>query len=238
MPHRKISTWLYLINNKVDKTFFRVHSYFFTRESDFWKEELGDDLDKPLKKGQDVRNPVVLDETPDDFAWFLWVFYNRYVLTSSEKSEGKIIRPTSSFGNHTKASEQDWKTILRMAAKWGFDQVRELAVRHLANADMDLVNRIKLYKEHEVAQKHIFPLYVQLVERQELIGLDEAQILGMETLVMIHSVRERIRAPVTEEQPLLSPIRKDVKPKDITDIVASTFNVPRTNGQTLSPLTR
>lgn len=126
---------------------------------------------------------------------------------------------------------------MRIAAKWGFDQVRELAVRHLENTDIDLVNRIKLYKEHGVAQKHLFPLYMQLAVRRELITLDEAQILGMETLVKIHSVRERIRAPVIKEQPLHSPVRKDVNPKDITDIVASTFNIPIMNGQMLSPLT-
>lgn len=153
------------------------------------------------------------------------------------KDKGKIIRPTSSFGNYTKATQHDWKTILRIAAKWGFDQVRELAVRHLENTDIDLVNRIKLYKEHGVAQKHLFPLYMQLAVRRELITLDEAQILGMETLVKIHSVRERIRAPVIKEQPLHSPVRKDVNPKDITDIVASTFNIPIMNGQMLSPLT-
>lgn len=153
------------------------------------------------------------------------------------KDKGKIIRPTSSLGNYTKATQHDWKTILRIAAKWGFSEVRELAVRHLENTDIDLVNRIKLYKEHGVAQKHLFPLYVRLVERQELIRLDEAQILGMETLVMICSVRERIRAPVTKEQPLHSPIRRDVKPKDITDIVISTFNISLVNGQLLSPLT-
>ena len=158
--------------------------------------------------------------------------------TSSEKDKGKIIRPTSSLGDYTKVTHHDWKTILRIAAKWGFEQVRELAVRHLENANIDLVNRIKLYKEHGVNQKHLSPLYVQLAARSELIGLDEAQILGMETLVMIHSVRERIRAPVTKEQPLHSPIRKDVKPKDIANIVASTFNIPLMNGQMLSSLTR
>jgi len=88
MSYRKISTLLYLINEKADKTLFKVHSYFFVRESGFWKEELGDAGDEPLKKGQDVRNAIVLDETPSDFAWFLWVFYNRYVLFP-RKRQGK-----------------------------------------------------------------------------------------------------------------------------------------------------
>jgi len=88
MSYCKISTSLYLTNEKADKTLFRVHSYFFVRESDYWKEELGDAVDEPLKKGQDVRNSIILDETPSDFAWFLWVFYNMCVLLP-RKRQGK-----------------------------------------------------------------------------------------------------------------------------------------------------
>ena len=88
VSNRKIFTLPYLINEKADRTLFRVHSYFFVRESDYWKQELGDAVDEPLKKGQDVRNSIPLDETPSDFAWFLWVFYNRCVLLP-RKRQGK-----------------------------------------------------------------------------------------------------------------------------------------------------
>lgn len=86
VSNRKIFTLPYLINEKADRTLFRVHSYFFVRESDYWKQELGDAVDEPLKKGQDVRNSIPLDETPSDFAWFLWVFYNRCVLLPRKKT--------------------------------------------------------------------------------------------------------------------------------------------------------
>jgi len=118
---------------------------------------------------------------------------------------------------------------LHFSAKWGFNEVRELAVRQLEGINMELVDRIQLYKEYEVAQKHFFPLYMQLVKRKELIGLNEARVLGIETLVLVQSARERLRAHVTKEQPFHSPIRKDIKPKDVTDVVVSTFNLSLTD---------
>lgn len=70
----------------MDKKLFRVHSYFFTRESKHWKDELVGPIspgDGPLKKGQDEKNAILIDgEKPEDFARFLWVFYNKCVLHS------------------------------------------------------------------------------------------------------------------------------------------------------------
>jgi hypothetical protein len=57
---------------------YRVHSYFFLRESAFWKRELigpGDAGDK-LLKGNNSTNAIILEEDPKDFDRFLWVFYN------------------------------------------------------------------------------------------------------------------------------------------------------------------
>lgn len=79
-----ISTPSFLTNTKTsakaEKTLFRVHSYFFVRESKHWEEVLVYPEGEP-RKGQDVKNPFVLEEEPEDFAQFLWVFYNKYVFS-------------------------------------------------------------------------------------------------------------------------------------------------------------
>ncbi len=59
---------------------FRVHSYFFTRESGYWRQLLkppvspGDDMKRP---GSHERNPFVVNEAAEDVADFLWIFYNQ-----------------------------------------------------------------------------------------------------------------------------------------------------------------
>lgn len=66
---------------------------------------------------------------------------------------------------------------------------------------------------------------MQLARRETLIGLDEAHALGMETLVLVYQARECLRGQVSDKPPFLSPIRKEFKQKDVSDIIASTFNL-------------
>ncbi|KXN87077.1 Programmed cell death protein 6 [Leucoagaricus sp. SymC.cos] len=120
---------------RVEQTLFRVHSYFFIRESKHWKDQLVGPIspgDEPLKKGQGEKEAIVIDEEKvEDFAQFLWVFYN------------------DTYGNYSKASPDQWKAIMHFAAKWGFNEVKELSVRHLQDAQMGLVERIRLYQENK-----------------------------------------------------------------------------------------
>lgn len=74
-----------ITQQQVDTVLFRVHSHFFLRESAFWKKELlsGPNAreDEPFKQGNSSSDPVKLvNEKPGDFARFLWVFYNMYVV--------------------------------------------------------------------------------------------------------------------------------------------------------------
>lgn len=128
----------------------------------------------------------------------------------------------STFGNYSKGTEDDWRNILRFSAKWGFDEVKELAVRNLQPIDIGIISRIQLYQENLVAEKYLFPLYVKLAKRDRLIGIDEGRALSTDTLVLVLQARERLRGQVSKD---LSPIPKDLKQNDIIDIVASTFNL-------------
>lgn len=57
---------------------YRVHRYFFERESPFWRQRFS----APAPPGQPPKgssdsNPYPLEETASlDFDRFLWVFYN------------------------------------------------------------------------------------------------------------------------------------------------------------------
>ncbi|KAF9445064.1 hypothetical protein P691DRAFT_806196 [Macrolepiota fuliginosa MF-IS2] len=190
-------------------TMFRVNSYFFDRESKFWRDRLAGPVspgDAPMNKGTSSSTAIVLDESPEDFARLLWVWYN------------------DDYGNYSTASLENWLTILRLATKWEFPKVKKLAIEYLEKFEMDTVQRIVLYQNNSVSEKYLYPLYEKLASREERLRLDESKALGLETLVLVHEARERLRAPPSGNR-LLSPVRPGIGPADIIEIVSSTFNI-------------
>lgn len=66
---------------QVGRYHFRVHRYFFERESNYFQREL---LAPAAPGGQrsgisETSSIVLSDVGPEEFARFLWVFYNPYV---------------------------------------------------------------------------------------------------------------------------------------------------------------
>lgn len=196
------------------KVLYRVHSYFFVRESKHWKTKLigstssGDEV---LLQGNTSTNALVLNEKPADFDCLLDIFYNRQ------------------FGDYSHLKLEQWTTVLSYSTKWDFPQVRELAIRYIVNSEvsseMDTVERIVLYQENKLPEQYLFPLYAQIASREELLSLEESKRLGYDSLVPIHQARERLRSQGSMNNRLLSPIRTDLKPTEIIDIVASTFKI-------------
>jgi hypothetical protein len=62
----------------VENTLFRVHRYFFTRDSAFFRTKLPHPpAPGEVTKGTADNNPLVLEDALQvDFERFLWVFYN------------------------------------------------------------------------------------------------------------------------------------------------------------------
>lgn len=55
---------------------FRINSYFLDLVSDFWREHIRNLDTSEDAPGSHESKPFLLDEDPNDFAQFLWVFYN------------------------------------------------------------------------------------------------------------------------------------------------------------------
>ncbi|KAJ3559851.1 hypothetical protein NP233_g11160 [Leucocoprinus birnbaumii] len=201
---------------QVEQFLFRVHSYFFLRESNFWRNELDGPVtannhrdDAPLKIGNNAATRYILkDVKAADFTKLLGVFYNR------------------NYGDFSKAKGGDWIAILRLAGKWDFHEIKELAVEHLKKHTMELSHRVRLYEENQVDGKHLFPLYVQLSSREEVFGLEEARVLGIETFVLVQQARERLRGQASPSDPMQNPLPPGIQRPDIRSIVAATFNIP------------
>ena len=64
-----------IIALQVENRLFRVHSYFFIRDSKKFEEELRNGGLQGSKKSPYMN--CMQGITPDEFAQFLWVFYNK-----------------------------------------------------------------------------------------------------------------------------------------------------------------
>lgn len=178
---------------------FRVHRYFFERESEYFQKKLaGPASPGELRQGGSESSAIILhDVTPDDFAKFLWVFYN----------------PKYSI---YKAPIDNWKVILRLAHQWKFPEVKALVIRELQKPNMLMshIDRIVLYHDYEVNRNLLLPHYASLVERDAPLSLEEGLSLKMDTTINVYTARERIRS-------MSSP----VKPEELYKIIMDLFRL-------------
>ncbi|KAF9441452.1 hypothetical protein P691DRAFT_632752, partial [Macrolepiota fuliginosa MF-IS2] len=173
----------------VGDTSFRVASVFFTRESKDFEDRLAEsakaaDPTSVPKTAETDRCPTHIiviasseNVTAEDFAHLCWVFFNE---------KFSVYETTLTA----------WKTILRLANQWNFAQVKDLAFREVdapGKFSIPLVERIILYTEYKAAFSYVEPLYVDLLSRAAHLDLDEANALGLETVLKISAARESLR---------------------------------------------
>ncbi|KAI5123823.1 hypothetical protein M0805_009115 [Coniferiporia weirii] len=161
----------------VDSQLFKAHRHFFVRESDKFR----DILCTPAPTGTALMGssdscPIELCEvTAEEFARFLWVFYN----------------PIYSYD----ASVEKWSSILRLAHMWRFTKVKELAVREMDKLEMSPVDKAVMAREFEVdpARKWLDTAYAALGARDAPLTKNEGLRLGLDVVLQLAEVRERIR---------------------------------------------
>jgi len=160
----------------VENVLFRVHSFFFQRESSVFRQQLvGYGNGTRERPGGSDADPCVLDGvTVDDFSRFLWVFYNQLY-------------------SIYEAPTEDWAAILGLAHHWQFSQVKALAIREMEKQTIPALNKITIYHRYEVNRDLLFQSYMDLCLREEPLTFTEAEDLGLETWLMISTAREAIR---------------------------------------------
>ncbi|KAH9047294.1 hypothetical protein EDB84DRAFT_1575348 [Lactarius hengduanensis] len=199
---------------KVEDYVFRVHKYFFMRESAYFRMRFEPSQflvqDPP---GSSEAKPIILEGISSDaFACFLWVFYN----------------PKYSIYD---ATPGQWSSILGLAQTWGFRDVELLCIRELEKLDLSPVDRIHIYQRFGLEATLLIDSYATLTTREEPIGLDEGVKLGLRTSLQIARAREMSRGPDTGVGPLTpSPVQLDA-PK-LHGLLSEIFGLPKiiTNG--------
>ncbi|PCH35703.1 hypothetical protein WOLCODRAFT_80255, partial [Wolfiporia cocos MD-104 SS10] len=160
----------------VENYLFRVHRYFFERESAWFRERFAVAAGPGQNaKGSSDANAFPLEDIlANDFARFLWVFYN----------------PKYSIYD---ATIEDWTAILKLAYDWRFAEVKKLCCRELEKFDIAPVQKIELYQTYELDKKLLIPSYIAMCTRQEPLSVKEGRQLGLETALLIATARETTR---------------------------------------------
>ncbi|KAL9712189.1 hypothetical protein Ac2012v2_005266 [Leucoagaricus gongylophorus] len=162
---------------QVEQTIFRVHSYFFTRESPQFRERMAgaECARSSAHDGRTDQTAIPVKNTSvEDFSQLLWIFYNSTYIYN--------------------ASPSIWGSILSLSSpgRWDFPKIHALALHNLNNLFLPTVDRIVLYTSCSVSFEHLLLLYVELCTRETSLSLEESIRLGSNLVVPIWQIRESL----------------------------------------------
>ncbi|KAF8435082.1 hypothetical protein L210DRAFT_3326005, partial [Boletus edulis BED1] len=201
----------YLRGGDVENHLYRIHSYFFDRESLFFRQKFSSNNNNNNntcneQPGSTDSNAFTLEDTKsEDFARFLWVFYNpKYSLYE--------------------APLETWLSILKLANRWTFDSVKELSVRELEKLEIEPIEKIAIYHDHNISRLYLVPSYISVCKRDKSLSFSEGMNLGMETVLRIAEARERLRLQASESG-VRSPTFEDFEDNEVETLVREIFNL-------------
>jgi hypothetical protein len=86
---------------------------------------------------------------------------------------------------------EEWSAILDLSTRWGFTSIRDLAIRCIKPPTP--LDRLILARKHAV-EEWVLPALLELCERAEPLGLEEARLMDFEDVVLVGSVRQTVRS--------------------------------------------
>lgn len=116
---------------------------------------------------------------------------------------------------------------MRLATKWNFGEIRELAIRRLEKFELEPIEKITTYKEYAVDKKLLLPSYASLCRRVKRLSLEEADILGMEAVLKIGEAREQAILSASERgcrTPTTASLPDDVVHAAVAEIFGLTLH--------------
>ncbi|KAH9915391.1 uncharacterized protein B0H18DRAFT_96695 [Fomitopsis serialis] len=192
----------------VENYLFRVHRYFFERESAFFREKfaVAAPPGQQPKGSTDAHAFPLEDVLANDFARFLWVFYN----------------PKYSIYD---ATVEDWSAILKLAFDWRFAEVKKLCVRELEKFEIPALRKIELYQAYELDKKLLIPSYIAMCMRPEPLSIKEGRQLGLETALLLATARESARGRPSGSPGQLCSSPVTAGGEDMVSIIKDVFGI-------------
>ncbi|KAF8070386.1 hypothetical protein FPV67DRAFT_1668243 [Lyophyllum atratum] len=160
---------------KVNETLFKVWDGSFLRHSEFFQAVTSLlDIDTAAE-GSDGEHPLILDGVQvADFERLLWIIYPPVI------------------GEFRAKTTQDWVAILDLSTRWKFRDIRKLSIKELAKLEIDPVEKIELMLKYEVKQQWAYSAFIALCSRADGLDVSEGQKLGVEPVIKIALVREKL----------------------------------------------
>lgn len=91
------------------------------------------------------------------------------------------------------ATVEVWSSILRVAHNWGFDKVKDLAIREMEKTTMSPVDKAVLARDCDVGNDWLATAYAELGARDAPLTREEGRRLGVDAAIQLAEVREKIR---------------------------------------------
>ncbi|KAL1702791.1 hypothetical protein EV121DRAFT_292939 [Schizophyllum commune] len=103
-----------------------------------------------------------------------------------------LIYPTA-IGEYDIHTVAEWTSVLRLAKKWSFDRLCALAMREIEPL-ADAVDKIVLAREFDLGDAWIMPALKEICAASDWLDYEDAQRLGLRTVVEIGRAREKLRS--------------------------------------------
>ena len=75
------------------------------------------------------------------------------------------------------------------------------------------MEKMALYQHHQVDQRHLVPLFAELVSRDTTLTLEESKMLGPESTFLVYTARERLRSQSSDGD--RSPLPEGLEERDV-----------------------
>ncbi|QRW14298.1 The BTB (BR-C, ttk and bab)/POZ (Pox virus and Zinc finger) domain [Ceratobasidium sp. AG-Ba] len=161
------------IEPKVENTYFNVHKYQLMKSETF--ADMFTTANKDPEEGLSDEKPIVLEGVKaSDFECLLTVLYATRFSTYQPTPEASLIIPA-----------------FRLANKWNFEDLRTYLLP-LAENELSDVDKVMFAREFNI-REWLIPTHTRLCSRNDPITTEEAQKLGLDSLLFIYRTREKLR---------------------------------------------
>jgi hypothetical protein len=100
----------------------------------------------------------------------------------------------------TPRSHEEWTHLLSISNQFEMAKVHKRAIKELASMQLDPVDRIVLAVDHDVPE-WLDPAYVELCKQEDPLREEEAEKVGLSTMVKLCWAREKIRTSAQVKEP-------------------------------------
>ncbi|KAL1711963.1 hypothetical protein EV715DRAFT_214566 [Schizophyllum commune] len=150
-----------------DGTLYNVHRYFFATHAPKFTEEYLDGAEK---------------SSPIKLAGVSGVDFQRFL---------SIVYPTK-LGRCDIHTVDEWTSVLRLATRWSIESLCDLAIEEIKPMASPF-DKVTIAREFDLGPGWLLPAFADICQRPNWLNREEAERLGLPTVVEVGRIREEAR---------------------------------------------